>query len=72
MKEGHRARAWRWNEPYGQLRGEAREKRSCGSGPGRPELLCVVAAGLGVSLMNRVEHLTDCRSIKVRLKDCRG
>lgn len=35
--------------------GWSKEKRSSEGGPGRPELLCAVAAGLGVSVLNRAE-----------------
>lgn len=35
--------------------GWSKEQRSCERGPGLLELLCAAAAGLGVSVMNRVE-----------------
>ena len=35
--------------------GWSKEKRSCERGPGLLELLCAAAAGLGISVMNRVE-----------------
>lgn len=35
--------------------GMEQRKRSTEGGPGRPELLCAVAAGLGVSVLKRAE-----------------